>query len=131
MQELRMLSPSLFIQSQCNCQKCNQCLKCQVSGHKCLGLILRVFSKCHCHCLCLCLCLCHCICLFICLCKFFLVMSCLLITLNKCLKGHKSLGWLLGGVFKMVCLCHCFCLCLCLYIIDRLFQSATIWQNYS
>ena len=24
----------------------------------------------------------------------FLVMSCLLITLNKCLKGHKSLGWL-------------------------------------
>merc|ERR1719238_2174942 len=25
----------------------------------------------------------------------FLVMSCLLITLNKCLKGHKSLGWLL------------------------------------
>ena len=31
----------------------------------------------------------------------FLVMSCLFITLNKCLKGHKSLGLLLGGVFKM------------------------------
>merc|ERR1719350_1448006 len=31
----------------------------------------------------------------------FLVMSCFLITLNKCLKGHKSLGWLLVGVFKM------------------------------
>ena len=31
----------------------------------------------------------------------FLVMSCLLITLNKCLKGHKSLGLLLGGVLKM------------------------------
>ena len=31
----------------------------------------------------------------------FLVMSCLLITLNKCLKGHMSLGWLLGGVLKM------------------------------
>ena len=30
-----------------------------------------------------------------------LVMSCLLITLNKCLKGHKSLGLLLGGVLKM------------------------------
>ena len=22
-----------------NCQKCNQCLKCQVSGHKSLGLL--------------------------------------------------------------------------------------------
>ena len=41
-QELRMLSPSLFIQrsqSNCyivvlNCQQCNQCTKCQVSGHK-------------------------------------------------------------------------------------------------
>ena len=31
----------------------------------------------------------------------FLAMSRLLITLNKCLKGHKSLGWLLGGVLKM------------------------------
>ena len=31
----------------------------------------------------------------------FLVMSCLLITLTKCLKGHKSLGLLLGGVLKM------------------------------
>ena len=31
----------------------------------------------------------------------FLVMSCLLISLNKCLKGHKSLGLLLGGVLKM------------------------------
>ena len=29
------------------------------------------------------------------------VMSCLLINLNKCLKGHKSLGLLLGGVLKM------------------------------
>ena len=28
-------------------------------------------------------------------------MSCLLITLNKCFKGHKSLGLLLGGVLKM------------------------------
>ena len=31
----------------------------------------------------------------------FLVMSCFLITLNKFLKGHKSLGWLLRGVLKM------------------------------
>ena len=33
--------------------------------------------------------------------SIFLVMSCLLITLNKCLKGHKSLGLLSGGVLKM------------------------------
>ena len=32
---------------------------------------------------------------------FLLVRSCFLITLNKCLKGHKSLGLLLGGVLKM------------------------------
>ena len=44
-----------------NCQKWNQCLKCQVSGHKSLGLLfedcsLREFSKCygHCHCHCNC-----------------------------------------------------------------------------
>ena len=29
---------------------------------------------------------------------FFLVGSCLLITLIKCLKGHKSLGFLIEGV---------------------------------
>ena len=33
--------------------------------------------------------------------SIFLVISCLLITLNKCLKGHKALGLLLGGVLKM------------------------------
>ena len=33
--------------------------------------------------------------------SIFLVMSCLLITLNKCLKSHKSQGLLLGGVLKM------------------------------
>merc|ERR1719237_1251382 len=33
--------------------------------------------------------------------NFFLVMSCLLITLNKCLKCHKSPGLLLGGILKM------------------------------
>ena len=37
----------------------------------------------------------------VCFVKFFLIMSCLLITLNNCLKGHKSLGLLLGGVLKM------------------------------
>ena len=31
----------------------------------------------------------------------FLVMSCLLITLIKCLKGHKSLGSLFEGVLSM------------------------------
>ena len=48
---------------------------------------LTVLSKCMClcHCLCPCICLCHCV---------FLVRSCLLITLIKCLKGHKSLGLL-------------------------------------
>ena len=43
-----MLSPSLFIQGHnvivnivvLNCQKNNQCLKSQVSGHKSLGLLL-------------------------------------------------------------------------------------------
>ena len=46
---------------------------------------LKEFSICIClcHCLCLCICLCHCI---------FLVRSCPLITLIKCLKGDKSLG---------------------------------------
>ena len=33
--------------------------------------------------------------------SFFLVMSCLFITLYKCLIGHKSLGLLLGGVLKL------------------------------
>ena len=33
--------------------------------------------------------------------SIFLVMSCLLITPNKCLKSHKSLGLLLGGGLKM------------------------------
>ena len=40
---------------------------------------------CHCLCNCLCLCICHCHCIF-------LVRSCPLITLIKCLKGHKSPG---------------------------------------
>ena len=31
----------------------------------------------------------------------FLVMSCLHITLIKCLKDHKSLGLLLGGILRM------------------------------
>ena len=46
---------------------------------------------CLCHCLCLCICLCHCL---------FLVRSCLLITLMKCLKGHKSPRVLYGSVFQ-------------------------------
>mgnify|MGYP006863872797 CR=1 FL=1 len=64
----------LFVRSQnlswiqfLNCQNCSQCLKCQVSRIA----LLEVFSKC--------------------LCQFFLVMSCLLITLNKCLKKVTSL----------------------------------------
>merc|ERR1712110_869507 len=50
---------------------------------------------------------CLCLCLCICLCNFLLVMSCLLITQNKCLKGHKSLGLLLGSVCVGVCVCVC------------------------
>ena len=39
------------------------------------------------------ICLCRCLCLvFVFFIVFFLVRSCLLITLIKCLKGHKSLG---------------------------------------
>ena len=37
--------------------------------------------------------------------RYFLVISCLLITLIKCLKGHKSPG-LLFNVKKQKCLCH-------------------------
>ena len=57
---------------------------------------LKVLFKCNClcHCLCLCLCLCLCICNIYCL---FLVRWGLLITLIKCLKGHKSLGLLFEG----------------------------------
>ena len=51
--------------------------------------------------------------------NLFLVLSCLLITLNKCLKGHKSLGLLLGGFSKGLCLRlrHCLCLCRCQYFL--------------
>ena len=63
-----------------------------------------------------CICLCHCLCLCICLCQFFLFMSCLFITLNKCLKGHKSLGLLLGGVLKMSLSLSIFLVRSCLFI---------------
>ena len=43
---------------------------------------------------------------------FLLVRSCLLITLIKCLNGHRSLESLFRVFSK--CLCHCLCLCLCL-----------------
>ena len=46
----------------------------------------------------------------------FLVMSCLLITLNKCLKGHKSLELLSKCLCLCLCHCHCHCHCLCLCI---------------
>ena len=52
---------------------------------------LMKFSKCIC--LCLCISFCHCL---------FLVRSYLLITLIKCLKGHKSLGSLICCLFKKV-----------------------------
>ena len=57
------------------------------------GRSLMVFYKCICLCHCLCLCICLCICLF-------LVRSCPLISLIKCLKGDKSLGSLWCCVFK-------------------------------
>ena len=52
-----------------------------------------MFSKYICHCHCHCLCLCHCL---------FLVMSCLLIPLIKCFKGHKSLGSLCSVVKTVI-----------------------------
>ena len=52
-----------------------------------LGLSFE--GVCHCFCLCLCFCLCHCL---------FLVRSFFLITLSKCLKGHKSQRSLFEGV---------------------------------
>ena len=48
--------------------------------------------------------------------SIFLVMSCLLITLNKCLKGHKSLGLLLKGVLKMSLSLSIFLVMSCLLI---------------
>ena len=33
--------------------------------------------------------------------SLYFFMSSDMITLNKCIKDHKSLGWLLGGVLKM------------------------------
>jgi len=64
------------------------------------GRSLTVFLKCIClcHCLCLCICLCHCV---------FLVRSSLLITLIKCLKGHKALGSLCMSKSKTPCLSVC------------------------
>ena len=70
-----------------NCQKCNQCLKVQVSSHKFLGLlsslIVIVF-----------------VIVFVFVLVFLLVMSCLLITLIRfrCLQGHMSLESLFNGV---------------------------------
>ena len=76
----------------------------------------------------------------------FLVRSCLLITLIKCLKGHKSLGSLCSVVKTLIvsgarrtkgqtrwpiedrsfkvfskCICHCHCLCLCICLCCCLF----------
>ena len=88
---------------------------------------------CLCHCLCLCICLCHChffgqvmslhspdqmsqrsrvpeiaLCrcslhVFVFVIVFSLVRSCGLITLIKCLKGHKSPGSLFDCLLKRVC----------------------------
>ena len=44
---------------------------------------------------------------------FLLVRSCPLITLIKCLKGHKSLGSLLQVFSKCICLCLYLCHCHC------------------
>ena len=57
-----------------------------------------------------------------------LVIQCLLITLIKCLKGHKSVGLLFEGFCKCFCLCHCFCHCLlyCLF-----FDQMSQWSQVS
>ena len=94
-QELRILSSVTL-----NCQVTKIVMKsgsqfsillsvCQISQVS--RISLRVLSKC--------IYLCHCLCLFIYLCHCpFLFRSCLLITLIKCLKGHKALRSLFEGV---------------------------------
>ena len=71
-----------------NCQKCNQCLK----GQKCRGLVfegvLKISSS-----------MSLSLSLSLSLSMSILFRSCLLITLIKCFKGHKSLGSLFEGVF--------------------------------
>ena len=119
LQELRMLCPRHNVNVNIvvlNCQKCNQCLKCQVSGDKSPGLLFEGVLK-----MSLSLSLALSVCfwsghvssslgqghllscsgqlktgttLYLSLSSFFLVRSCLLITLIKCLKGSKSLGLL-------------------------------------
>ena len=71
-----------------NCQNCSQCLKC----HKSLGLLLGGVLK---------MSLSLSLSLYLSL-SIFLVMSCLLITLNKCLKGHKSLRLLCSVVKTLI-----------------------------
>ena len=61
-----------------------------------------------------CLCICHCLCYCL-----FLVRSCVLITLIKCLKAHKSLGSLFECALEMylsLILCLSLSLCLSLYL---------------
>ena len=58
--------------------------------------------------------------------SIFLVMSCLLINLNRCLKGHKSLGLLFGGVLKIqnkFILVYNSCLC----ILSSLITISSCW----
>ena len=64
------LSVTVVIFLIAHCQYCHHCHHCH-----------------HCH---QCLCLCHCL---------FVGRTCLIITLIKCLKGHKYLGWLFESVF--------------------------------
>ena len=60
---------------------------------------------------------------------FWLVGSCLLIALIKCLKGQKCLfeaSWVFS---KLHFLCHCFCLCLCFYLLKALLSRSFICDN--
>ena len=60
------------------------------------------------------------------------VMSCLLITLIKCLKGHKSLGSLFEGILKMYLsfvISHHLCLCLFYFCSGHI--SSSLWSNVS
>ena len=61
-----------------NCHQCNQCLKCQVSGHKSLGLLLEDVFQLN-------------------VIVFVIAFCCsghVLVTLITCLKGHRSLRML-------------------------------------
>ena len=58
--------------------------------------------------------------------KYFLVRSCLLITLIKCLKGHKSQGSAFEGVLKISLSLYCFSSFFSLNLLMRGYASRVV-----